>query len=84
MNILYSKSSLKYLSRLEKGTRTTIMGAIDKLPDQGDIKKMRGRSIQDLYRLRAGKYRVLFLWTEATIKIIDIDTRGDIYKQTRL
>ncbi len=84
MNILFSKSSLKYLSKLEKGIRATIMGAIDQLPDQGDIKKMRGRSIQDLYRLRVGKYRVLFLWTEETIKIIDIDTRGDIYKQTKL
>jgi len=80
MNILYSKTSLKYLSKLDKSVRANIVGAIDKLPDKGDIKKMRGRSIEDLYRLRIGKYRVLFVWEKDTIKITDVDTRGDIYK----
>jgi mRNA-degrading endonuclease RelE of RelBE toxin-antitoxin system len=80
MNIFYSKRSLKYLLKLEHGIRANIVAAIDKLPDVGDIKKMRGRSIEDLYRLRIGKYRVLFLWTKDAVRILDIDTRGDIYK----
>jgi len=80
MNIFYSRASLKYLLKLEHGIRANIVTAIDKLPDAGDIKKMRGRSIEDLYRLRIGKYRVLFLWTKDAVKILDIDTRGDIYK----
>jgi len=41
---------------------------------------MRGRSIQNIYRLRIGKYRILYIWEEDTVKILDIDTRGDIYK----
>ena len=80
MNILYSKASLKYLSRLEKDQRRRIAEGIDELPGQGDIKKMRGRSIQNLYRLRVGKYRVLFIWEPEIIEILDVDTRGDIYK----
>ena len=80
MNIFYSKTSLKYLSKLEQDIRANIVAAIDMLPDTGDIKKMRGRSIEDLYRLRVGKFRILFLWTKDTIKILDVDTRGDIYK----
>jgi len=80
MNVFYSKSSLKYLSKLEKDIRTNIITAIDKLPKEGDVNKMRGQTIDGIFRLRVGKFRVLFHWKAATIKILDIDTRGDIYK----
>lgn len=80
MTILYGKTSIKRLAKLEKGVRATVVAAIDGLPGQGDIKKMRGRSIKDLYRLRIGRFRVLYQWTKETIKILDVDTRGDIYK----
>ena len=80
MNVSYSKSSLKYLSKLEKKKRVNIVSAIDQLPENGDIKKMHGVSIEDLYRLRIGEYRILFLWKGPDIKILDVDTRGDIYK----
>jgi mRNA-degrading endonuclease RelE of RelBE toxin-antitoxin system len=80
MNVFYSKSSLKHLSKLEKDIKAKIVEAIETLPHTGDIKKMRGRTLKDLYRLRVGKYRILFLWTKNVIKILDVDTRGDIYK----
>ena len=80
MNIFFSKTSLKYLTKLEKQVRTNIIQAIEGLPDKGDIRKMKGRSIQNIYRLRVGKYRVLYIQEEDTVKILDIDTRGDIYK----
>jgi len=41
---------------------------------------MRGQAIDDVYRFRIGKYRILFLWIKDVIKILDVDTRGDIYK----
>lgn len=80
MNVLYSRSSLKYMAKLQKQVQKSIVTAIDQLPDHGDIKKMRGRAIKDMYRLRVGKFRILFLWAENLIKVVDIDTRGDIYK----
>jgi mRNA-degrading endonuclease RelE of RelBE toxin-antitoxin system len=80
MNLVYSKTSLKYLARLEESFRFAIIDAIDRLPEHGDIRKMRGRVIRNLFRLRVGKHRVLFIWEGETIKILDIDTRGDIYK----
>ena len=80
MNLVYSKTSLKYLGKLEESFRSAIMDAIDGLPEKGDIRKMRGRVIRNLYRLRVGRYRVLFVWEGETIKILDVDTRGDIYK----
>jgi mRNA-degrading endonuclease RelE of RelBE toxin-antitoxin system len=79
MNLEYSKASLKYLKKLERAVCSAIMDAIDELPEKGDIRKMRGRVIRNLYRLRVGRYRVLFLWEGETIKILDVDTRGDIY-----
>ncbi len=80
MNLIYSKTSLKYLEKLEESLRFAIIDAIDQLPERGDIRKMRGRVIRNLYRLRVGKFRVLFIWEGETIKVLDIDTRGDIYK----
>ena len=81
MNIFYSKSSLKYLLKLEKKKRVNIVSAIDQLPENGDVKKMHGVSIKDLYRLRIGEYRILFIWNGPDIRILDVDTRGDIYKE---
>jgi hypothetical protein len=43
MNVFYNKNSLKYLSRLEKDIRTNIITSIDKLPGEGDVKKMHGQ-----------------------------------------
>jgi len=80
MNIFFSKTSLKYLSKFKKQIRTNIIKAIEGLPDKGDICKMRGRSIQNIYRLRVGKYLVLYIQEEDTFKILDIYTLGDIYK----
>jgi mRNA-degrading endonuclease RelE of RelBE toxin-antitoxin system len=80
MNVLYSKSSLKYLSKLQTEVQKSIVTAVDRLPESGDIKKMRGRAIKHLYRLRVGRFRILFIREEAVIKVVDIDTRGDIYK----
>jgi len=55
---------------------------VSQLPDQGDVKKIKGRKIKNIYRLRAGKYRILFLLKkeEGYLKILNVDTRGDIYK----
>jgi mRNA interferase RelE/StbE len=80
MNVLYSRSSLKYLSKLQKEVQKSIVTAVDRLPESGDIKKMRGQAIKRLYRLRVGRFRILFIREEDVIKVVDIDTRGDIYK----
>ncbi|MBE3130868.1 MAG: type II toxin-antitoxin system RelE/ParE family toxin [Acidobacteria bacterium] len=80
MDVFYSNTSLKRLSKLEKEVGSNIVLAIEKLPYKGYIQKMRGKSLQNLYRLRVGKYRVLYIRETNAIRILDIDTRGDIYK----
>lgn len=57
-----------------------ILGLI-KQPPEGDIKALQGFS-DSRRRLRIGKYRVIYRYAEnrEAVYIMDIDSRGDIYK----
>ena len=56
--------------------RERIITAINKIP-AGNIKKLQGRNG---FRLRIGKYRVIFDDNGRVVFIERIDTRGDVYK----
>lgn len=86
MKIVYSKDSLKFLAKAEKSVVQRIRSAIEGLtlkPAIGDIKVMQGYS-DGRMRLRVGKFRIIFRYdSEGEIEIlliIDIGSRGDIYK----
>lgn len=86
MKIVYSKDSLKFLAKAEKSVVQRIRSAIEGLtlkPAIGDIKVMQGYS-DGRMRLRVGKFRIIFRYdNESEIEIlliIDIGSRGDIYK----
>ena len=76
MEIVYSKSSLKFLKKQDADTQKRIIDAIEKIP-AGDIKKLRGT---DIFRLRVGDFRVLYDVNGVVVAIIDIGSRGQIYK----
>lgn len=86
MTIRYSKASLKYLAKLERGVvaiiRVAILG-LTQNPPVGDIKVMQGFN-DGTMRLRVGKYRIIYKYgKEGDVKvlyIIGIGTRGQIYK----
>jgi len=80
MIVTYSRTSLRYLQKLDQKTKKRIFLAIQRLPNQGDIIKMKGQKIQNIFRLRVGAYRILFVMEEETIKVLDIAPRGDAYK----
>lgn len=77
--ITYLKSAFKSLEKYDEKTRIRIIDSIDKIP-QGDVKKLQGEKHPPLYRLRVGKYRIVYHIENENIIIVDIDTRGDIYK----
>lgn len=86
MEIRYDKAAVKYLQGLPKKLRDLLRNAIAELtkqPPQGDIKPMQGYK-DGRYRLRVGKYRVIYRYSrdgEIDILIImEIGSRGDIYK----
>lgn len=85
MKIVYSKDSLKYLAKIERSAAARIREAINGLtmsPAVGDIKTMQGYD-DGRMRLRVGKYRVIYRYEMGELEIlmiINIGTRGDIYK----
>lgn len=86
MQISYSKSAAKVINSLDKDTKLRIKQGIEGLteaPPKGDIKMMQGYN-PPLYRLRIGKYRVLYecntVGGKQVLMIKDIGSRGDIYK----
>lgn len=86
MKIKYEKAAVKYLKGLQPSQRNLILSAIEKLthhPAEGDIKPMSGYK-DGRYRLRVGKYRVIYKYlSEYDLEILcimDIGSRGDIYK----
>ncbi len=77
--ISYLKTAVKALEKCDFITRKRLIESIGNIP-QGDIKKMKGENHLPLYRLRVGKYRVIYHIEDGDIVIAKIDTRGDIYK----
>ena len=85
IRIEYSKKAVKYINSLDNITKKRIKNGIEGLteqPPKGDIKHL--RSYSDCYRLRIGKYRIIFRYetdlTVTVLYIIDVNSRGDIYK----
>ena len=79
-NIKYEKGCLKYLKQLDKKTQLRILKAINQLP-LGDVKKLQGNT--EDYRLRVGKYRIIFSKDEKNliVNIIEIASRGEVYNR---
>lgn len=79
MKISYSKTFEKKFSKYDRKLQEKIFNAIQNLPD-GDVKKLAGNETPPVYRVRVSKYRILFYMNEEEIKILKVDSRGDIYK----
>lgn len=86
MQIEYSKKAVKYINACDKPTKQRIRAGIEGLaeqPPRGDIKALQGFT-DGRKRLRIGKYRIIYnyLGNEVIeiLYIMNIDSRGDIYK----
>lgn len=83
-NLVINKSAEKQLAKIQNGERRRILDAISILThgpyESGlDVKKLQARPE---WRLRVGKWRVMFDVDKGTITItvLKVDVRGDIYK----
>ena len=84
--VRYSKDARNFIKKADPKLRLSLQQAIESLktiPSEGDIKPMEGYK-DGRMRLRVGKYRVIFRYSEDNtlliLYIIDIGSRGDIYK----
>jgi mRNA interferase RelE/StbE len=78
--ITFAKKAAKQYSRLPDDYKTLVDAALYRLM-QGQhlhLKPVEGED--DVFRVRVGKYRILFQKREQTLLIARIGTRGDIYK----
>lgn len=77
MDVQYSRKALA-----DRITQQRIKDEIDgllEIPPKGDIKVMQGQPV-GTYRLRVGKYRIVYEIISDTLRILNIGSRGDIYK----
>ena len=79
MKISFSKTFEKSFVKYDHTLQRRIYDAIVKLPE-GDVKRLVGDDIPPIFRLRVSKYRILFYMDDIEIKILKVDSRGDIYK----
>lgn len=83
---MYSRDALKFLAKLDTKAvnriRTAVHG-LTKSPPDGDIRPLRGFS-DGRKRLRVGGWRVIYRFDRdgelEVLLIIDIGSRGDVYK----
>jgi mRNA interferase RelE/StbE len=82
MQVLLRPIANKYLNRLnepDSGCIKTALRNLAKEPPEGDIKPLSGQA--GYFRLRVGKYRVLFRHEDNIIFVTNIDPRGQAYKK---
>ena len=78
---IIKKPAKKFIDRLPKPEKLRLVSAIERLPDGEDIKPLKGHD--DLLRLRVGGYRIIYSVDngQLVVYVIDVDSRGDIYKR---
>ncbi len=83
--VIITKSALKGLKFLQKGTRKKIMELLVYLKEHPipahryDVKKLKGT--ENTYRIRIGKYRVIYGIEGETVQILAVSHRKSAYKR---
>lgn len=69
--------------KLPKPEKERVLRAINKLPSNGDIKRLKGQKNHGMYRLRVSDYVIIYTVDNGRliVRVIDADNRGDIYKR---
>lgn len=79
--IVIERLAEKFIIKLPRPEKERVLRAIAKLPNEGDIRKLKGHD--DLLRLRVGEYRIIYTVNhgELIVIVIDADNRGQIYNR---
>ena len=86
--IKYSKAAEKFIKK-NKAIGIRFFKAFEELAEDKeniksyDVKKFYSKIYEDIFRLRIGDYRAVFriIDNELLVYVIDIGSRGDIYKK---
>lgn len=78
-NIQLSKKAQKFIKAQQPKQQERILKAIYKLPNEGDIKALAGKS--NAYRLRVGDYRIIYELDNSIllVTVLNVGNRGQVY-----
>jgi len=78
--IRFSREAAKQYKKLPKEYKSLVEIALFRLSEglELDLKPVEGE--KNVYRIRVGKYRVLFIKFNKTVLVFRISPRGDVYK----
>ena len=81
--IVIEKPAEKFIVKLLRPDKERILKAIYRLPDEGDIKALKGQKSRGMYRLRVGDYRIIYTVDsgQLIVCVIDAGNRGQIYNR---
>ena len=81
--IVIEKPAEKFIVKLPRPDKERILKAIYRLPDEGDIKALKGQKSRGMYRLRVGDYRIIYTVdsSQLIVCVIDAGNRGQIYNR---
>ncbi len=87
-DIAIANSALTELKNINKRTASRILSSIKELEEdpfrtrpKADIKKLKGVSNPDMYRLRVGDFRIVYTIEKNSVKITHILQRSSVYKR---
>lgn len=80
MKVHFTKKAFKEYEKLPQGYKKLLHSVFDRFKkgENLDIDRVKGE--KDTYRIRLGRYRVLFIRIKPDILIVKISPRGEAYK----
>ena len=81
--IVIEKAAEKFIVKLPRPDKERVLKAISLLPEQGDIKQLKGQKSRGMFRLRVGDYRIIYTVDDGqlVVCIVDAGNRGQIYNR---
>jgi mRNA interferase RelE/StbE len=79
--IKFSREAAKKYKKLPREYKNLVDIVLSRLSEglELDLRPVEGE--KDVYRIRVGKYRVLFIKFDKTVLVFKIAPRGDVYKR---
>jgi mRNA interferase RelE/StbE len=77
--IVFSTRAIQYLQRVVKPVRIEILKKIQQLSENPEIGKPLTNKLKGCYKLRVGKYRVIYTLEKKIVNITKIGHRKDVY-----
>lgn len=78
--IQIEKPAAKFIRKLPVPEKERVLRAINKLPEDGDIKQLKGQKSNGFFRLWVGNYRIIYTVEhgDLIVCVVDAGNRGQI------